>query len=116
MHWNILADKLSQNFDRVPNKLLDWKYRWPLIQQEVKQVDPDFVGLSEVDKYDQIREWMESQGYRGYLGMKKNGISGSAIFWKQDRFLCEYRKMTQFDKDSSHIFVYGKFSSLANKG
>lgn len=33
MHWNILADKLSQNFDKVPNKYLDWKYRWKMIQQ-----------------------------------------------------------------------------------
>ena len=43
--------------------------------------------------------------------MKPNGISGSAIFWKADKYLCEYRAMSQFDKDSSHIFVYGKFRS-----
>lgn len=33
MHWNVLADKLTQSFDRVPNKYLDWRYRWKLIQQ-----------------------------------------------------------------------------------
>ena len=44
--------------------------------------------------------------------MKPNGISGSAIFWKKDKYLCEYRKMTRFDPDSSHIFVYGKFKSI----
>ena len=43
--------------------------------------------------------------------MKPNGISGSAIFWKADKYLCELRKKSKFDKDSSHIFVYGKFRS-----
>ena len=82
MHWNILADKLTQSFDKVPNKYLDWSYRWKMMQQQILQVDPDFIGLSEVDKYTEIREWLEDQGYKGFLGMKPNGISGSAIFWK----------------------------------
>jgi hypothetical protein len=50
---------------------------------------------------------MEEKGYRGFLGMKPNGISGSAIFWKEKKYLCEYRSMSRFDKESSHIFVYG---------
>jgi hypothetical protein len=37
---------------------------------------------------------MDKKGYKGYLGMKPNGISGSAIFWKVDKYLCVYRKMT----------------------
>ena len=78
-------------------------------------MEPDFIGLSEVDRYDQIKDWMESRGYRGYLGMKPNGISGSAIFWKADKYLCEFRKMSKFDKESSHIFVYGKFSSRESR-
>ena len=68
--------------------------------------------MSEVDRYYQIRDWLEERGYKGYLGMKPNGISGSAIFWKKDKYLCEYRKMTRFDPESSHIFVYGKFKSI----
>ena len=32
MHWNILADKLTQSFDKVPNKYLDWGYRWKMMQ------------------------------------------------------------------------------------
>ena len=32
LHWNILADKLTQNFDRVPAKFLDWKFRWKMMQ------------------------------------------------------------------------------------
>ena len=33
MHWNILADKLSGNLDAVPANVLDWKFRWKLMQQ-----------------------------------------------------------------------------------
>ena len=46
--------------------------------------------------------------------MKPNGISGSAIFWKVSKYLCEYRKMTLFDPKSSQIFVYGKFRPVEN--
>ena len=78
-------------------------------------MEPDFIGLSEVDKYDQIRDWLEEKGYRGFLGMKPNGISGSAIFWKADKYLCEFKKMSRFDKDSSHVFVYGQFRSVEDR-
>lgn len=94
---------------------MEWSYRWKMIQQQILQVDPDFIGLSEVDKFPEIRDWLEDQGYKGFLGMKPNGISGSAIFWKTSKYLCEYRKMTLFDPKSSQIFVYGKFVSLDNK-
>ena len=112
MHWNILADKLTGNLDKVPSQYLEWDFRWKLMQQQIDQARPDFIGLSEVDRYDQIKDYMESKGYRGYLGMKSNGISGSAIFWRADKYLCEYRQMTKFDPKSSHIFVYGKFRAV----
>lgn len=112
MHWNLLADKLTGNLDKVPSQYLEWDFRWKLMKQQIDQAQPDFIGLSEVDRYDQIKDWLESKGYRGYLGMKPNGISGSAIFWRADKYLCEYRQMTKFDSSSSHIFVYGKFRSV----
>lgn len=33
LHWNILADKLTQNFDKVPDKYMDWQFRWKMMQQ-----------------------------------------------------------------------------------
>ena len=49
MHWNILADKLSDAFPKVPKMYLKWEYRFRLIIQHIKEVDPDCVGLSELD-------------------------------------------------------------------
>jgi mRNA deadenylase 3'-5' endonuclease subunit Ccr4 len=31
MHWNILADKLSDAFPKVPEEYLKWQYRFKLI-------------------------------------------------------------------------------------
>jgi mRNA deadenylase 3'-5' endonuclease subunit Ccr4 len=63
MHWNILADKLADSFDKVPKDFLKWEYRFDLIKKHIKQVNPDVVGLSEVDVlplYREIAEFMMS--------------------------------------------------------
>ena len=51
MHWNILADKLSDNFPKVPAEFLKWDYRFNLIIQHIEQINPDVIGLSELDIY-----------------------------------------------------------------
>jgi mRNA deadenylase 3'-5' endonuclease subunit Ccr4 len=59
MHWNILANKLAfGSFDKVPEKFLNWEYRFNLILQHIRELDPDVLGMSEVDcypLYDSIR-------------------------------------------------------------
>ena len=49
LHWNILANKLADAFDKVPRDYLKWSYRFNLIKQHLLSVDADVVGLSEVD-------------------------------------------------------------------
>jgi len=49
MHWNVLADKLSDAFPKVPPIYLKWEYRFRLIILHIKEVDPDCIGLSELD-------------------------------------------------------------------
>lgn len=91
MHWNILADKLAINFDKVPKDFLKWEYRFELIKQHIKSVNPDVVGLSEVDVppiYDTIQAFMHKLGYDDYFVPKQNNISGSAIFYKRDKLVC----------------------------
>lgn len=92
MHWNVLADKLAfDSFDKVPEKFLKWQYRFPLIIQHIKEIDADIVGLSEVDiqpLYDEYRYEMAKLGYLDYFVEKKNKISGSAIFYKKEKFEC----------------------------
>ena len=37
MHWNILADKLTGNLDKVPSQYLEWDFRWKLMKQQIEQ-------------------------------------------------------------------------------
>lgn len=70
MHWNILADKLSDAFPKVPIMYLKWEYRFRLIIQHIKEVDPDCVGLSELDVlplYKEIAAAMYKLGYSDYF-------------------------------------------------
>ena len=76
MHWNMLADKLADDyFPKVPEDYLRWSHRFPLILQQIKSVDPDVVGLSEVDcfpLYDEVRVAMYELGYLDYFYEKSN--------------------------------------------
>ena len=94
MHWNILADKLAYgSFSKVPNHFLNWNYRFNLIQQHIKQVGPDIVGLSELDvipRYNEVATFMNKLGYNDYFVEKfNNGPSGSGIFYKKDKLTFE---------------------------
>ena len=91
MHWNVLADYLANDFPKVPDEYLSWKHRFPLIIEHIKNVDPDVVGLSETDVqplYMDYKNAMKSLGYSDYMFEKYNRISGSAIFYKDDKFTC----------------------------
>ena len=92
MHWNILANSLAfGSFDKVPEEYLKWDYRFNLIQQHIKDIDPDVLGMSEVDcfpLYDQIRSSMYEMGYLDYFVEKSSKISGSVIFYKKSKFVC----------------------------
>ena len=94
MHWNILADKLTQGthgFPKVPEEYLRWPYRLNLIKQHIKQIDPDVIGLSEVDVlplYRDVADTLSKMGYADFFKEKPNRQSGSAIFYKRDKFAC----------------------------
>ena len=49
MHWNILADKLSDAFPKVSKEFLKWDYRFKVILAHVEKINPDVIGMSEVD-------------------------------------------------------------------
>jgi len=110
MHWNILADKLAYgSFPLVEERYLKWEFRFSLILQQIKQMDPDCIGLSEVDvmpHYKRIAEAMSSLGYQDYFVEKSNGVSGSAIFFKRDKFICLEQNFIRFAPDSSQFFIY----------
>ena len=110
MHWNILADKLAHDsFTKVPKEYLKWEYRLELIKQHISRVDPDVLGLSEVDVlplYRELAEIMKKMGYSDYFVEKPSRISGSAIFYKKDKFACLQQNSVSFGDDSSQFFMY----------
>ncbi len=51
MQFNVLADGLAQTGDFVncTTESLEWEARWPLIEKEIRNVDPDVLCLQEVN-------------------------------------------------------------------
>lgn len=114
MHWNILADKLAHGtFEKVPKDYVKWEYRFELIKQHINNVNPDAIGLSEVDVepiYNQIQSFMNKLGYDDYFVPKPNNISGSAIFWKRDKLACLTKNYQLFGDKSSQFFMFCVFA------
>ena len=81
-------------------------------------MNPDVVGLSEVDVlplYREIAEFMASQGYSDYFVEKSNRISGSAIFFKSEKFKCLSQNSQVFG-ETSQFFMYVKLQTVPPKG
>ena len=51
MHWNILSQKRADNeFTKViPDQYLKWGHRNLLIQEHIRNVDADIIGLCDID-------------------------------------------------------------------
>jgi mRNA deadenylase 3'-5' endonuclease subunit Ccr4 len=65
---------------------LTWKYRFPLIKQQLDFDDWDFIVLQEVDKYEEIQAHLKTRNYQGTLAMKPDGLMGCALFWNSVKF------------------------------
>ena len=82
LDWNILCNIFSTGFDKVPLELCNWSYRFPLIQKQLISHPYDIITLQEVDKFEDLNNFLSTQGYQGYLGNKEDGVMGCAVFWK----------------------------------
>ena len=112
MHWNVLADFLAHDFEKVPELYLKWEYRFPMIIDHIKNVDADIVGLSEVDCYpifEQYQEEMQKLGYMWFFHEKSDRKSGSAIFYKKEKFTCMQVYHLPFNSEDTHFLLYGRF-------
>ena len=109
MHWNILADKLSDAFPKVSPEFLKWEYRLNLILKHIEYLNPDCIGLSELDVYPiykDVANGLQKLGYNDYFIEKSNGISGSGIFYKKNKFVCLEQNSFTFSKKDSQFFMY----------
>ena len=107
MHWNILAQKLTNN-DSKPNSgdpWLDWRHRSKLIKEHIFNENADIIGVCELDCYynyarkksQQINnegreaqkdlvKYIEQLGYACCIAERRKGNHATAIFFKKNKF------------------------------
>ena len=88
------------------------------MKQHFQEVDVDIMGLSEVDgitgecsdAYIQLVQMMQELGYDHIHKDKPDGMSGSAIFWKKDRFNLIRQWNIPYSPGESQALTLGLFS------
>lgn len=70
IHWNILADSLSDGFPYVDSKYLQWNYRLPLILNQLLAAKADILNLVEVDSDHASIFKTAFSGYYGFYAKK----------------------------------------------
>lgn len=99
VHWNILEEQNAfEKYRNIEKDILKWNYRCELIIQQLKSLDADIIGLTEVNfmpQYKELSEALVKLGYSDYF--KENGVFGHAIFYKRDKLCCIQQNKITFD-------------------
>ena len=94
MSYNVLAQKLLTDnmylYKECESDHLEWDYRWPLLQYEISDIDPDIITLQEVQAthyHTHYHPWFTNLGYE-CLYKKRTGsrADGCAIVFKSKKF------------------------------
>lgn len=111
LHWNVLAQKLTDGFDKSDPRCLVWEHRRPLFDQEFnkKRGDGslfwDVVCTAECDEHAAFFADEENPRWVGHYGAKPNSFTGgTSVFANADKFTvldvhCEHFK----DDDGSDM-------------
>jgi mRNA deadenylase 3'-5' endonuclease subunit Ccr4 len=102
VHWNILAQRLCDAFDLIDDNapMLKFDNRLRLIKEHIVNVDADIVAMSEIDTLggkhakdlEKLVQMMTELGYCCQTYDKSNNMSGSGIFYKEDKYMVEETK------------------------
>ncbi|XP_068660272.1 carbon catabolite repressor protein 4 homolog 3-like isoform X2 [Aristolochia californica] len=134
--YNILGDcnasKHTDLYSRKPSDLMRWDERKRLIFEELRNWGADMVCLQEVDRYDDLLNYMKKGGYAGSY-KRRTGVAmdGCAMFWKHKLFRLLEGTCIEFqgfglrdnvaqlfvfemNKDDSTIVVVGNIHVLFN--
>ncbi|KAK9277957.1 hypothetical protein L1049_027514 [Liquidambar formosana] len=89
--YNILGDKNASKhrdmYPNVPSFYMKWNRRKEVICDELIGWNPDIICLQEVDKYFDLLNIMEKEGYAGsYKRRTGDAVDGCAMFWKANKF------------------------------
>lgn len=111
MNYNILApvylDQHRHLYMDTEDSLLDWGYRWSLLQREISCHKPDIVTLQEVqfsreeDIFNNdLVPWFTKSGYDHVAKQRTNGRDdGCVIFYRPDKFRKCYSEEVEYNKD-----------------
>ncbi|KAG1665479.1 hypothetical protein FOA52_007611 [Chlamydomonas sp. UWO 241] len=92
LSYNTLAPVYAQKFSSwlyadVPEHVIPWQYRLPLLLNELIHWGADVVCLQEVSQFEDLETGLKAAGYLGVFvqrpGRRKDGC---ATFWKASRF------------------------------
>ncbi|GAX82263.1 hypothetical protein CEUSTIGMA_g9691.t1 [Chlamydomonas eustigma] len=106
MTYNVLSDQYAEKYAQwlykdVPSETLTWKYRMPLLVQEILHWAPDVICLQfflyllmtysfciqEVSHFEDFEDGLKTAGYEGVYVGRPGGRrrDGCATFWKASR-------------------------------
>ncbi|KAL7632492.1 UNVERIFIED_CONTAM: hypothetical protein RMT77_017205 [Armadillidium vulgare] len=128
LSYNVLSQQLI--FDNIhlykncDKKYLEWSYRWPLLQQEVRHLEPDIIALQEVEGAHYHTHYLPWFTYLGYKCKykKKTGakVDGCLIAYNAKKFevieensveYCQVKGEKHLDRDNVGLIV--KFTPIS---
>lgn len=94
LHWNILADSLTDGFDGVTPEHLTWQYRLPLVVEIIRNHDPDVIALQEVElaQFTDLKKAFPLYYgiYAEKMGDGSDDTHGTAIFVSREMQVTSY--------------------------
>lgn len=125
LHWNILAQRLCDAFDLIDDAapMLVFDNRLRLMKEHIVNVDADIVAMSEIDTLggknadclQKLVQMMKDLGYCCQVYDKSNNMSGSGIWYKEDKYiLCETKQLI-FAPGGSQFLMNVIFQSKENE-
>jgi mRNA deadenylase 3'-5' endonuclease subunit Ccr4 len=116
IHWNALADSLSDGFPHVDKSLVTWQHRKPLIINNVMKEMADIICLVEIDeKHQDIFDELMPDYTRYYV--KKNSDDnqeGCMVLINTKRFNVLNQSSIQMLDKRSQIAIIMKLQDVSN--
>lgn len=119
VHWNILAQRLADNFDKINDQapMIQFDNRLRLMKEHLYDIEADLVGMAEVDALSgrnpecflQLVTMMSELGYTHQYFDKSNAMSASAVFYKAEKFQLVQSQHLIFDEGESQFLMHCLF-------
>jgi len=114
IHWNVLANSLSEHFPNVPSEFLTWNYRKELIIQKVVELQADIICLVEIDEIHQniFTNILTKYAQYYYKKVSADNYDGCLTLVNCEKYQILTEKCIQLMEDRSQIAVICKLQDL----